>query len=199
MILIVPSSLPFSFPLTAVPSYILRSSHAFCCYPAPPRFLFLFTLEGKKNQSFFLIALSWNSLVSQTSSISLHSSSPQNISSKHLGNCHSRSHNFQALLIGPSENRSIIWFANILKPWLPARSNFYFVKNTWVAWFPFIINKSQLQLGSGIRSFSGNKSLHSHLLNTDPVVKLGNKNYYPYLLSLSTKKIYFPIIRFMSP
>ena len=99
----------------------------------------------------------------------------------------------------PSENRSIIWFANILKPWFPARSNFYFVKNTWVAWFPFIINKSQLQLGSGIRSFSGNKSLHSHLLNTDPVVKLGNKNYYPYLLSLSTKKIYFPIIRFMSP
>lgn len=102
-------------------------------------------------------------------------------------------------LLVPSENGSIIRFANILKPWLPARSNFYFVKNTRVAWFPFIIDKSQLQLGSGIRSFSGNKSFRSHLLNTDPVVKLGNKNYYPYLLSLSTKKIYFPIIRFMSP
>lgn len=102
-------------------------------------------------------------------------------------------------LLVPSENGSIIRFANILKPWLPARSNFYFVKNTRVAWFPFIIDKSQLQLGSGIRSFSGNKSFRSHLLNTDPVVKLGNKNYYPYLLSLSTMKIYFPIIRFTSP
>ena len=93
----------------------------------------------------------------------------------------------------PSENGSIIWFANILKPWLPARSNFYFVKNTRVAWFPFIIDKSQLQLGSGIRSFSGNKSFRSHLLNTDPVVKLGNKNYYPSLLSLSTKKFTFQL------
>lgn len=89
--------------------------------------------------------------------------------------------------------------ANILKPWLPGRSNFYFVKNTWVAWFPFIIDKSLLQLGSSISSFSGNKSFCSHLLNTDLVVKLGNKNYYPYLLSLSTKKIYFPIIHLMSP
>lgn len=84
-------------------------------------------------------------------------------------------------------------------PWLPARSNFYFVRKTHrAAWFPFIIDKSQLQLGSGIRSFSGNKSFRSHLLNTDPVVKPGNKNYYPYLLSLSTKKIYFQLFAYVT-